>query len=841
MNKIFAKTYYIIYKVLMIAVLSAIISSCSTTSSLPEDEQLYIGLKDITFDHPKQKAQKQEKGVITALSDAYQKVDNVFHGESWQGLDLHNLKNDAEISKQQRDSLRRMDEMLKQARLLTEDEVTAVLSIKPNNSFMGSARHRFPLPIGLWIYNRYVGSKKRFGRWMFNTFAANPKLISTVNPAMRCRVATNVLHNYGFFHGKVTSEVITSKKNPRKAKVSYSVIPGPQYMLDKTEYVGFSDTLSNLIRQTSRQSLLHSGDAFSAANLDEERQRLNTVFHENGFYNFQPTYITYRADTIQRKGHVQLQVCPVPGLPQQSTIQYHIRKTNIHLQDALRSTSWTDTIGRGSVRMLYAVDDHHLKPSVRYGILRRQIKFRSGDLYQQSQIESLQQKYAQLGIFSQVQVECNATDTTATCDSLDVDIHLALSRRYDAEFKANAATKSNGLVGPGLSWTMTRRNAFRGCEAVNFNVYGNYEWQTGAFQQKRSSVMNSYEYGTSLSLDYPYIKFGRLARAINRRATTSTFFRLEANCLNRARYFGRVNFAASVGMTYQRNPLVRHELTPFRLDYNLQFHSTKEFDRIVSENQALYVSMRNQFVPSMQYVLNMQSRPTARNPRSFTLTLKEAGNVVSGIYACFGKPFSQQDKHLFGVPFAQFVKAVAEFRDRIKMGSTRTYLAGRVLLGAVYSYGNSTIAPYNDMLSIGGANSIRAFAARSIGPGSYHPANGRYSYVDQIGDLKFEANLEYRFPIVGKLEAATFLDCGNVWLVNNNHDYPGSTFKFKNLGRDLALGTGLGLRYDLDFFVIRFDVGVGIHSPYETGHSGYYNMPRFGKSLGYHLAIGYPF
>lgn len=775
----------------MVLTLCAFVSSCSTTSSLPGDEQLYTGIRKITFER-----------------------DTVLHA----------------------------DKKLQEARQLTEEEVTAVLSIKPNNSLFGSASHRFPLPVGLWVYNKYVGSQKRFGRWMFNTFSATPKLISTVNPEMRSRIATNVLHNYGFFHGKVTSEVVDGK-NPRKAKVSYNVVPGQQYLLDKIDYVGFADTLNSVISQSHRGTTLHTGEAFSASNLDAERTRLNKVLQENGFFYYQPAYITFRADTVQRSGFVQLQVCPASGIPQQATTQFHLRNTHIHLYDALRATNWTDTIGRGAVKIVYAVDDHHLKPSVRFGIMRRQIKHRKGDLYSRSVIETLQQDYSQLGIFSQVQVECSPIDTAATCDSLDVDVHLALSHRYDAEFKANAATKSNGLVGPGLSWTMTRRNAFRGCESLNFNVYGNYEWQTGAFQQKRSSVMNSYEYGTSVSLDYPYIKLGKgkLGRAINRHATSSTSYRLEANCLDRARYFGRVNLAASVALTYQRKPLVRHELTPFRLDYNLQFHSTKEFDQIVSENQALYVSMRNQFVPSMQYVLNMKSRPSARNPRSFTLTLKEAGNVMSGLYSCFGESFNQKDKHLFGVPFAQYVKAVAEFRDRIKLGGTRTYLAGRVLLGAVYSYGNSTIAPYSDMLSIGGANSIRAFGARSVGPGAYHPANGRYSYVDQIGDLKFEANLEYRFPIVGKLEGATFLDCGNVWLVNNNKDYPGASFKFRNLGRDLALGTGLGIRYDLDFIVVRFDVGVGLHAPYDTERSGYYNMPRFGKSLGYHLAIGYPF
>ena len=161
--------------------------------------------------------------------------------------------------------------------------------------------------------------------------------------------------------------------------------------------------------------------------------------------------------------------------------------------------------------------------------------------------------------------------------------------------------------------------------------------------------------------------------------------------------------------------------------------------------------------------------------------------------------------------------------------------------GVAYSYGNAVIAPYSDLFTVGGACSVRAFSVRSIGPGRHHPQDSRYSYVDQAGDMKLEANVEYRFPIVGKLYGATFLDAGNVWLLRRTAGMEEGHFSLRHLGRDIALGTGAGLRYDLDFLVIRFDVGVGIHAPYSTGRSGYYNMPRFSRSLGYHLAIGYPF
>ena len=130
---------------------------------------------------------------------------------------------------------------------------------------------------------------------------------------------------------------------------------------------------------------------------------------------------------------------------------------------------------------------------------------------------------------------------------------------------------------------------------------------------------------------------------------------------------------------------------------------------------------------------------------------------------------------------------------------------------------------------------------RTIGPGAYHPEKSQYSYIDQMGDFKLEANVEYRFPIIGKLNGAAFLDAGNVWLLRDSENQPGGKFTFKDFGKQIALGTGVGIRYDLDFLVIRFDLGIGIHAPYDTGKRGYYNMPSFGKSLGYHFAIGYPF
>lgn len=857
----------------LLALLIALLEACSTTANLPEGEVLYTGIGDIYFgqqelkqNKKKAKVQKKEGGVITAIDEAYTNVERLLRGESAESKD-DELPNLDELTQFQRDSLKADLAMQAEAQSVVREEVEAVLSIAPNNSLMGSAKYRFPLPIGLWFYNGFVNSRTGLGKWIFNTFSSTPVTLSSVNPNLRTTIAKNVLRNYGYFHGQVTYDIL-EQKDPRKAKVSYGVLPGQVYRFDSIAFQLFPATADSLIRSRMPESLLRSGDPFTASTLDAERKRLNTLFRNNGYFYSQPTSFTYRADTVQRPGWVQLQVRPSQDFVQDELRQFRLRNTTIHLIDPLRGSVQTDTLfspgynldpsptvrtgsqgGRRFKRdktqpglsMVFAGSPRRHKPSVEFDILRQYVYHRKGDLYRQRLSDLVQEKMSGLGIFSQVSLNYTPTDTTRTCDSLDVDIIAVLDKPYDAEFKATVTSKSNGLLGPGLSFGMTKRNAFHGAEALTFQIYGSYEWQTGANLKGRSSLLNSYEYGTSLSLDYPYIRWGRLDSKLTRNGVGSTSFKLEANWMNRAGYFGRVTLGTRVVVNYQNQRYTKHEITPFRLDYELQLHSTAAFDSLMQENSALAVSMRNQFVPSMQYVLSMTSRKQARNPRTFTLTVKEAGNVLSGIYACFGQGFNQKDKNLFGVPFAQFLKATAVLTEKFKLGSTNAYLAGRLFLGAVNSFGNATIAPYSDLFTIGGANSLRAFAIRSIGPGSYHPANSRYSYVNQVGDLKFEANLEARFPIVGHLNGAVFLDCGNVWLLNNNEDHPGGSFNWKTLGRELALGTGVGLRYDLEFLVVRFDLGIGIHAPYNTGRSGYYNMTSFGRSLGYHLAIGYPF
>ncbi len=318
-----------------------------------------------------------------------------------------------------------------------------------------------------------------------------------------------------------------------------------------------------------------------------------------------------------------------------------------------------------------------------------------------------------------------------------------------------------------------------------------------------------------------------------------TRFQLGAELLNRPHYFKMAQFNASVNYDWRLRRYVSNTLTLFKLTYTKTMDTTADFDSIMTANPAVAQSFRNQFIPQLAYTYTYDRRFGRNNTLNWTFTVQEAGNLFWAIYRACG---SKGQKRLFGTPFSQFVKGQMQLVWGRRITSGDIWLVSRVAAGAAHAYGNSSEVPYSEQFYVGGANSIRAFTVRSIGPGSYRAPEGTpEEYFDRTGTFKFEANTELRFPIFGPLHGAVFLDAGNVWLLKNDKLRPGGRLRASSFLRDLALGTGAGLRLDIDILVIRADLGIGIHAPYDTGRKGYYNMTSFGNSLAFHLAIGYPF
>lgn len=823
----------IIYAV-QATVIILLCAACSTTSNLPEGEILYAGIKTISYDAP-QYTRIDSTGVITAVANAVNVVGDLLSGSGDASLsDLVALDPESQETarREAQKRLKAEAEVNAAALAAVKSEVEAVLAYPPNGSILGSSTVVSPIKFGLSIYNAFSDSKTKVGKWILKNFGTAPKLISTVAPDTRVKVATNALRNYGFFGGKVTYK-LEQGRNPNKAKLSYNVVTGKVSCLDSIAYIGFAPEVMRLVNPTGTETLLKRGAPFSVLKLTEEQNRIEQILRENGYYYYTAPSTTFEADTLLLPGKVQLHVLPSDNLAPQATHPWHIGETFITMYDQFDSPLDTTRKRRG-----YTYTYHGETMPLRVGMWRRAISHRKGKLYTLSDQKATLEKLSAIGVLSSIDVNYVPRDSSALCDTLDVYVTAKMDKLYDSSFEMNATMKSNQQIGPGLSYELAKRNAFRGGERVAFRIYGSYEWQTGAGREGGSSLLNSYQLGAKLSFEFPRFVFPGISRR-QLRFPASTVLSLDADWTKRSSFFSLVTMGVSAKYQWHKSANLQHELTLFGLDFSKMLKTTPVFDEMLADNPVLAVAMSDQFVPYIHYSLTYTTRQNLRHAFWMQFSAKESGNLTSGIYAATGRKWSETGKTIMGSPFAQYVRFTAELHHTLTF-TPDIKLASRFFGGIVASYGNVTQAPYSDQFYVGGANSIRAFTVRTIGPGHYRSQSSRYAYIDQTGDIKLELNTELRARLVGSLFGAIFLDAGNVWLLRKDPSRPGAEFSGENL-KHIAVGTGAGLRYDIGFLVLRFDLGVALHAPYETGKSGFYNIPKFGDGLALHFAIGYPF
>lgn len=777
------KTRYIrcFFKVIFLLCLS-VFAACSTTKNLQEGETLYTGIKKLKVTDP----------------------DKTPHGEE------------------------------------TMTEVEGALSYPPNGSIFGSSSLRTPLPLGLWTYNAFVNHQDNwFSKWIFNTFAANPIYIRTVNPATRAKVATNVLHNYGYFSGFVNYDTVADGK--RKAKINYTVTMGKAHTLDSVEYRKFTPKMDSLLKVTNRDRLLKKGEGFSVVNLEGERERLSTLFRNNGYFYYRPDYTMYTADTLQAPYKVQLRVQPDPAAPAKAMKQWYVGGLRLNIRKSTSSGRYDTQPTDSFIYKRLVITWQGKKPPIKPDALFRNFTFKGREPYSLEKEQSTVQRLNALGVFSQVDFTYHPRDTAATCDTLDLTLNTTLDKPMDGNFAVGVTTKSNDQTGPAVSIGMTRRNVFRGAETFNVSLSGSYEWQTNNETSQSGVSINSYELNLDASLDFPRLFLPKFIAKRFRRPATSKLS-VNVDWLNRSKYFEMLSIGANIAYSWQPHPFWKHTFTLFSLTYINRMKVTGLFSTLLQNNPALQKSMSNQFKPTVGYsfIYDNSSDVKRKDHVYWRTDISEAGNGISLYDKVLGHSFNAKEKKLLGTPYSQYLKLVSEVRWTHTL-SLSSKIATRLKTGVVWAYGNSYTAPYNEQFYVGGANSIRAFTVRSVGPGTFVPGQSLYSYLDQTGSAVFEANAEYRMHLFGNLYGAAFLDVGNIWTLKHDPSRPGSQFTLKKFWNQLATGTGAGLRYDMDFIVLRLDVGIGLHLPYDTGKSSYYNLPHFKDGLGIHLAVGYPF
>lgn len=710
-----------------------------------------------------------------------------------------------------------------------KSSLTEAVSVKPNNPLLGSASVRTPFPLGLWVYNNWPNPPKGFKHWIYEKLVSEPVLVSDVRPEVRTHMLDRILDDNGYFSGKSSYELV-QKKNKKKASILYTVNAGQPYLIDSIQLLPDSTHLYHLIDSVAlRSAYFKTGSRYSTDSLSALRVQIANAVRNRGYYYFRPEFIQYLADSTINQGRIAMRMEIADNLHPWALDRFKTGEiTTVVMRNKGGGTPDTIHTNKGDVIQF-------LPSRLRKSLIPSCIAFRPGRTFSVRQMDQTQLRLSRLGIFNNINILVSPDTIHRDKRLLDVAIECTFDRPWEASVEANVSSKSNSYLGPGVTLGLTNRNIFGGGEQLSVTLTGSYEWQTGS---GRNSLFNSYEAGLKATLAFPRLLAPNFIPR-SRRELNWTRLSLGIDVLNRPHYFKMAQFNTGISYDWQSSRYISNSFTPFKLTYTKLQNTTEVFDSVMAANPAIALSFMNQFIPQMSYSFVYDRAMNRDNTINIQATVQQAGNIFWSIYELCGK---HGEKKLFGTPFSQFIKGYGQIVYGRRIGSGDIWLVNRVAAGAAYAYGNSKQVPYSEQFYAGGANSVRAFTVRSIGPGSYRaPASQINGYFDQTGTFIFLANTELRFPILGPLHGAIFLDAGNVWTLKNEESRPGGQLRGSTFLRDLALGTGAGLRFNISMLVIRADLGIGIHAPYQTSKHGYYNMESFRKSLAFHLAIGYPF
>ena len=443
----------------------------------------------------------------------------------------------------------------------------------------------------------------------------------------------------------------------------------------------------------------------------------------------------------------------------------------------------------------------------------------------------------------------------------------AAQRTYSFTADANIAYRSNNSIGPNLTLNQTIRNLLGNDETLTVKGFGTYYWSLRDLNQADRQKADTYKFGIDAALTFPYLHW-----VGGNNPDGDTRYRLGYKFENISGGTRVHNFSGGLSYIIRPSRFVTHAFTPFSLSVVRANVESASVDQTTDFVELVRLLAGDEFVPSIGYEITYNDYWSERPVNTMLdVDIKESGNLINAAYCAFGRGWNERDKTLFNLPFNQFVKMAAELRNKFNL-TEQVCIATRLYAGAIIPLGNSVNTPLSEAFYAGGPNSLRAAGPYAYGPGNFHG----YNYNDNLfhaGDIKLEANLELRFPIVWKIFGAAFIDAGNVWTLHNSsetgseEDYDlfiktlGIKGELKDgfinnseLARQIALGTGAGVRLDLDGLVIRLDLGVGLHSPYQTYRytkegtpdftqpiTGYFNIPSFFDGLRLNFGIGYPF
>ena len=663
--------------------------------------------------------------------------------------------------------------------------------------------------------------------------------------------------NKGYLSVDVNSEVILKNK---KAEVIYTIKGNdPHYIQHYSTTIG-DDTIAGILQDisnsfpaqrewgetlASRTSLVKEGMLFDRNLLDDERGRITNLLRNRGYYAFEKNYISYDADSslaanavdLTLKLHLAQDILPSGNYVELPHKKYYYDNVNVYLDfDPLKYMDINDYPKKDSIKVRgYTIFYQGKKPSLRPSVLLNHSFLTPTREYSQIREEITYSAFSNINALSNIHVHFDEKQRNDS-SLLDCFILTMPSRKQAVSFSVEG-TNTAGDLGVASSVNYTHRNLFRGAEVFNMKVRGAYE----ALSNFSSPYL---ELGGEASIRVPKFIFPFIDNNFMRRMRTSTEYSLSYNYQTRPEY-DRTLLSGGVSYIWQgRNRLsARHQFDLIDIDYIYLPRKDSLFMNNLPRSAQLF-GYTNQFIVGTSYsYYNSTFDPSQkqRDASSIRFSLELAGNVLSGVSNLFNwKKDSNGSFRLFNTHFAQFVKSDFDYAKTVVFDKQNSF-AWRIGGGIGVPYSNSKMLPFEKRYYSGGANSVRAWSVRELGPGAYVSVDST-TFFHQSGDIKLDMNIEYRTRLVWKLETAAFIDAGNIWTIKDYAGQEGGKFELNSFYKQIALGYGLGLRLDFDFFLVRFDCGWKAYDPSKQGHDAWTILrPNFKENWAWHIAVGYPF
>lgn len=702
-------------------------------------------------------------------------------------------------------------------------ELKSVLKPVKNKEFLG-------MRPGLYFHYKAQKEKPGFiNKFLNKKLGEEPVYSTKIDQTQTESLLLNRLENRGFFFSGVSSQVENDTVE-KEATVDYTITLSQPYLLEKYKIDPDSSLVYNDISAGISETIIKRGMRYDLSKLKLERERIEGNLKQKGYYNFSPALLFFEADTNQYSNNrFDLFLRLKKDVPQKTIVPYKIAKVNIFPNYVID----TDSIRKDTI--LYA--DKNFIQEIEYFKPKRLDPFiliEKGQYFNPTKSRNTSRRLSTIGAYKFINIRYDEIDSLST-DSLGIleaNIFLSPLNKRAIRAELQAVTKSNNFAGPNLELSYVNRNLFKGGEILNLTAKFGYSFQLAKGNQ---SGFNSLEFGLKSDLIFPRLLFPiSISKDFFQYAIPKTRVTLGADFLNRTNLFSLTSFYSRFGYFWTANKYITHEFNPISVNLVKLTNTTPEFEEILDENPFLRTSFDQQFIAGLTYSFTYNGMVDAFEKHQFytNLNLDVAGNTLSLLS---GSKNGEEPNKFLGAEFAQYAKADMDLRYHFNFGKEQK-IATRLFAGLGKPYGNSELMPYTKQYFSGGPYSVRAFKTRSLGPGTYVPVdNGRNSFFDQTGNIRLEANAEYRFPIFSFFKGAFFVDAGNVWNTKENETLPGGKFS-KNFLNELGIGGGAGLRVDIQSFVIRFDLAAIIKEPIDGSRFGFdYANPIL------NFAIGYPF